>query len=129
MDYLNIQPDKLYSLMKIVNTIDINITNKKIKKWFLPLESIGVDITNYCLIINSLDDIQWKNFYIFLYCRWQQCSETMNDSYKLTLTPIPVYNEDLDILASVGSFLNNDIPKIVFFFNTLQLYFFPVIKY
>ena len=128
MDYLNVQPDKLYSLMKIVNTIDINDTNKKIKKWFLPLESIGVDTANYYSIINSLDDIQWKNFYIYLYCRWQQCSETMNDRYKLTLTPLSVYNEDLNILESVESFLNNDIPKIVFFFNTLQLYFFPYVN-
>jgi hypothetical protein len=63
-----------------------------------------------------------------LYCRWQQCSETINDRYKLTLTPLSVYNEDLNILESVESFLNNDIPKIVFFFNTLQLYFFPYVN-
>jgi len=109
-------PAKFYKMIEMCNSdIEYNINNvpEYIKEWIKPIESIGIDSTRYSLILYSLDSFQWKNFYIYLYSRWERCILELPEKKE----SLPVYSESINYNETLETFLNKDISKILFFIN------------
>ena len=123
-EFINISPAKFYKMLEMSNfDIEYNINNVPdyIIEWIKPIEDIGIDSTRYALILYSMDSYQWKNFYIYLYSRWERCiSELPKKEERL-----PVYSESINYNETLKTFLNKDISKILFFINSLQIFFIP----
>jgi len=123
-EFINISPAKFYKMLEMSNfDIEYNIDNvpEYIIQWIKPLENIGIDSTRYSLILYSMDSYQWKNFYIYLYSRWERCILELPE----TKESLPVYSESINYNETLETFLNKDISKILFFINSLQIFFIP----
>ena len=129
VNYLtNISPDKFFDLLEMSGFYiekDINKVPKYIKDWLKDLETFGIDSTKYSLILQSMDSYQWKNFYIYLYSRWQRCITNINSKYNISLSELPVYSKTIDYHKALFKFMNKDIVNKIFFINTLQIFFVP----
>jgi hypothetical protein len=124
----NISPDKLFELLEMSNfdiEKDINKVPDYIKEWLIDLDKIGVDSTKYSLILKSMDSYQWKNFYIFIYARWQKCIQDIYEQFNITLKELPVYNKSINYQEVLLNYMNQDIANKLFFINTLQIFFVP----
>ena len=123
-EFINMSPAKFYKMIEMCNSnIEYNINNvpEYIKEWIKPIESIGIDSTRYSLILYSLDSFQWKNFYIYLYSRWERCILELPEKRE----SLPVYSKSINYNETLETFLNKDISKILFFINSLQIFFIP----
>jgi hypothetical protein len=124
----NISPDKLFELLEMSSfdiEKDINKVPDYIKEWLIDLDKIGVDSTKYSLILKSMDSYQWKNFYIFIYARWQKCIQDIYEQFNITLKELPVYNKSINYQEVLLNYMNQDIANKLFFINTLQIFFVP----
>jgi len=124
----NISPDKFYEMLDMSGFYlekDIDKVSDNIKNGLLQLDIYGIDSTKYSLILQSMDKYQWKNFYIYLYSRWQKCSEKMLLKHNFEMEKFPVYHKSFDIENILNNILNKDIAYIIFFINSLQIFFIP----
>ena len=123
-EFINISPAKFYKMLEMSNfdiEYNINIVPEYIIEWIKAIENIGIDSTRYSLILYSMDSFQWKNFYIYLYSRWERCITELPEK----MDSLPIYTETINYNETLQNFLNKDISKILFFINSLQIFFIP----
>ena len=127
-EIVNIAPTKFFNLLDM-SSFDLEKNPNKISTkyidWFTDLKKYGVDTTRYLLIIQSMDDHQWKNLYIFLYSRWLKCIVKIEELHKIKLRELEVFTSVVDYSDTIKNFINDDISNAFFFINTLQIFFIP----
>jgi len=127
-EIVNIAPTKFFNLLDM-SSFDLEKNPNKISTkyidWFTDLKKYGVDTTIYLLIIQSMDDHQWKNLYIFLYSRWLKCVTKIEELHKIKLSKLEVFTSIVDYRDTIKHFINDDISNAFFFINTLQIFFIP----
>ena len=122
-EHINIQPTKLLKILK-TSGFDIEYTKNNYLKWLEPLTDIGVDPIIYSSILNTLDTHQWKNFYIYLYSKWQRIISFIEEKQKIKLESLPVYSNNICYTDVLKDFCS-DISRLIFIVNSLQIYFIP----
>jgi len=127
-EIVNIAPTKFFNLLDM-SSFDLEKNPNKISTkyidWFTDLKKYGVDTTRYLLIIQSMDDHQWKNLYIFLYSRWLKCIVKIEELHKIKLRELEVFTSVVDYSDTIKNFIDDDISNAFFFINTLQIFFIP----
>ena len=127
-EIVNIAPTKFFNLLDM-SSFDLEKNPNKISTkyidWFTDLKKYGVDTTIYLLIIQSMDDHQWKNLYIFLYSRWLKCIVKIEELHKIKLRELEVFTSVVDYSDTIKNFIDDDISNAFFFINTLQIFFIP----
>ena len=93
-EHINIQPTKLLKILK-TSGFDIEYTKDNYLEWLEPLTDIGVDPIIYSSILNTLDTHQWKNFYIYLYSKWQRIISFIEEEQNIKLESLPVYSNNI----------------------------------
>ena len=122
-EHINIQPTKLLKILK-TSGFDIEYTKNNYLKWLEPLTDIGVDPIIYSSILNTLDTHQWKNFYIYLYSKWQRIISFIEEKQKIKLESLPVYSNNICYNSIFKDFCT-DISRLIFIVNSLQIYIIP----
>ena len=127
-EIVNIAPTKFFNLLDMSSfdlEKDPNKISTKYLDWFIELKKYDGETTRYLLIIQSMDDHQWKNFYIFLYSRWLKCIVKIEELHNIKLSNLEVFTSVVDYRDTIKKFINDDISHAFFFINTLQIFFIP----
>jgi hypothetical protein len=122
-EHINIQPTKLLKILK-TSGFDIEYTKDNYLEWLEPLTDIGVDPIIYSSILNTLDTHQWKNFYIYLYSKWQRIISFIEEEQNIKFESLPVYSNNICYNSVLKDFCS-DISRLIFIVNSLQIYFIP----
>ena len=122
-EHINIQPIKLLKILK-TSGFDIEYTKDNYLEWLEPLTDIGVDPIIYSSILNTLDTHQWKNFYIYLYSKWQRIISFIEEEQNIKFESLPVYSNNICYNSVLKDFCS-DISRLIFIVNSLQIYFIP----
>ena len=121
-EVFNISSNKLLHILS-KTTLDIteNIDDSGVKELLKPLEELGIVTDKYRIIIENMDDLQIKNVYIYMYTRWKN----IKDNYNNDIEMIPVYNSSIHRWVMLKNNIGDDPVKLIFFINSIQLYFLP----
>ena len=109
----NINPSDIKT-QKIINQYNYSFLN----------DIFDIDYQKYYSLIQSLENYQLKNIYMFLYLR----SLKMNQETSLEKMVLLKYINEPELLDNViKDYIDNDKTKAIFVMNSIQLYFFPTI--
>jgi len=121
-EIFNISSNKLlHILSKTTLDIEENMNDTGVKELLKPLEELGIVTDKYRIIIENMDDLQIKNVYIYMYTRWKN----IKDNYNNDIEMIPVYNSSIHRWVMLKNNIGDDPVKLIFFINSIQLYFLP----
>jgi len=121
-EVFNISSNKLLHILS-KTTLDIteNINDTCVQELLKPLEELGIVTDKYRIIIENMDDLQIKNVYIYMYTRWKNTK----DDFNIDIEMIPEYNSSMHRWVMLKNNIGDDPVKLIFFINSIQLYFLP----